>query len=1185
MKAKLRYSVNVLFTIAVVCIVLAGGTSNVAHGSVLLIASSWDRGLGPFSSDIQTPLTNAGITVRVWAQATLGWPPLDTMRAYDAVFFHGSERYTMGRGIDTLLTQYVEEGGRLIVEGTMCAQWASVYHDFYQHAYHAKWLERDVPVAGFNQSVVDAAHPIARGLPATIPTSGFMPGRAPNMTVACYGGRRIIAYQDSGGSASVIAYPRSVFISGSVHRITTQTVRDSLIIHAVQWILTDPRDVAVYGLDYELGHRSGQEIPVNVTLRHWGGQTDTGELVVEVSIDSSNWTAIDSTDYTMSSPDPSTYILHWTPGFPSKYFLRATIRPSTPDYQVDNNVRGVFVSTLQQAVHPHMFFHAGDIPGMQNRATTTQADFAQALATSVNTNLSYNPPAASQWRTVNYGTFGVMLWNDAFQAVLNHSPTYVNNAINKCMALCRYPMWDPPTVNQEIYSGLCCVAVACTFDWLYDDFTPAQRDTVQIKLKTQLERLDAMYPQLYWVYNAYHHNHHWNDISLLGIGAFALMDEEPAAAKWEQRSITSLDNRFYYYGAVTDGSWYESMNYWGSITSTLLPHLWLLRDQMNINYFDRPFVQSLANYRIYGSLPAVNVMMMENTSQPGEWWGPDEQLSLLAREYRDGHAQWLRRQVINANGGFALSDPLDFIFYDPTVAEETPTLLSRSIPDQDEYFARSDWSPDATFFHIKCGVPTGRHSWTTQYTVGGPASYPVYSHFHPDQNNFSIYYRNHYLIQTGGIQYPLAHTYNANTVLVNGHGQIGDSTTTTWTLPVAPLAMNPHLGITYGTDKLDYVMGDATTSYDPMYGVRMFNRHILFIRPNMFVILDRLKSATASTFSFVLRNPSNIFSWNTQRVLLSEGTAQLSMKVLEPQPWAATSAFNNLYFTQWGGWGLYLTNSTPDTSVRFLNVVYPADGGEATVSERVCNDNYSAIRLRDTHGWQAYAFLKYSNVDSATFDTMRTDGQMAVVAWDSARAGYDFMSVKDCQMLRFGTGLPVRFLADQPTNLEWAYQGTTLALNGRISSPTQIWAPTATVVTYNGGVLPFTRTGDYITLGTGEGVPRPPEGLTVYGVPEGVRLIWKPVTTDISDQPIQIGNYDIYRGIRIDSAYTQFATVPGNVTTYTDTETPVASPITRFYYVVARAASSPSAPAFVPPIKKVEAATLKSKAAGSGRSN
>lgn len=43
----------------------------------------------------------AGHTVRVWDQATLGLPPMDTLWAYNAVFFHGSERRATGP-IDSL---------------------------------------------------------------------------------------------------------------------------------------------------------------------------------------------------------------------------------------------------------------------------------------------------------------------------------------------------------------------------------------------------------------------------------------------------------------------------------------------------------------------------------------------------------------------------------------------------------------------------------------------------------------------------------------------------------------------------------------------------------------------------------------------------------------------------------------------------------------------------------------------------------------------------------------------------------------------------------------------------------------------------------------------------------------------------------------------------------------------------
>ncbi len=64
-------------------LLLMMGVKLASAQSVLLIASSFGKGQGPYTSVIQTPLVTAGYSVRVWEQLTLGWPPIDTLRAYN----------------------------------------------------------------------------------------------------------------------------------------------------------------------------------------------------------------------------------------------------------------------------------------------------------------------------------------------------------------------------------------------------------------------------------------------------------------------------------------------------------------------------------------------------------------------------------------------------------------------------------------------------------------------------------------------------------------------------------------------------------------------------------------------------------------------------------------------------------------------------------------------------------------------------------------------------------------------------------------------------------------------------------------------------------------------------------------------------------------------------------------------
>jgi hypothetical protein len=1138
-----------------------------AQNRVLLIASSYGKGQGPFTSTIQTPLVTAGYTVRVWTQSNMGWPPLDTMLAYDAVFFHGSER-TMAHTVDTTLTAFAEAGGRLVLEGTNLAQWSWVYWDFRKHAAHTKW--RETNVTAYTYQVIDNTHMITAGLPATFASSGYYSATPPDYAEAWFGGRRLIAYQGSANSAAVIVYPRTVFFDGSLQRITTAANRDSLIVRSIRYVLTDPQDVGVLNIDYQLGHRADEDIPVYVKLRDWGSVAAQGTLTIEVSTDSTSWNNVASTPYLLAGFGIGDFTLTWHPTSAQRYYVRAQLVPDGADAQSDDNEVGMRVTTLVEALHPKLFFTAAEIPDLQARAATTHAQIAQAIASFTNQNLNLVLLPPDQWRQVNFPQLAAIVSISALQAVLNPTPTYLGFAKNMALGLCRYPMWETGNTNQDIYSARACQALALAYDWLYHDFNPAERDTVQIKLRIQLERLNAAGAQYIWWDVALIHNHDWNCMGYLGAGAFALMEEEPEAALWEQHAITNLNQRMQMYSNVADGSWYEAMNYWGFISWTTLPHIFLLREQMGLNYFDRPFFQHLADYRINGSLPDVSAMWIVNDGQPDEWYGPQEQLALVAHEYNDTHAQWLRSQIIQREG-WALDGPFDFFWYDPNIPEAPPTALATLVPDQDTYIARSDWGPNAIFFAIKCGVPAGRQAYNSFWANNGPGRFS-FSHFTPDQNAISLWYNNHYLIESSGVQSPFQFTKNSSTVLINGHGQIGDSLKGSWIDATNHLAYNPHLEESYGATKIDYVIGDATTAYQPSDGMRRFKRHVLYIRPSMFVILDDLKSQAPATFSFMLQHPLNIWTWDSSKVTMTYNSAQMVMRVLDPTPWNASASYRNYFDTDWGGWGLRVNNSVPDTSVKFLMAFCPTTGGQPTITKLANTANLTAIRCVDASGRETVAMFRHDVQDSAAVDSISSDAEIVVVNRQVAGNVLKWFSVKAAQFVRWGTDYPLRFSSPGTTDFEWEYRADTLDTHGAMIDGIRIWAPAANLVLYDGYSVPFTRDGDYVIIHSEDRLPRPITDVTIVSSGDDVQLRWTRVNQDIFGDPIAVDGYDVYR-ILSDGSSQLCGSVPAWDSTYTDQ--PVLSGEAVFYDVRARTGSA------ISPAKQTEKpASSAAKAAG-----
>ncbi len=1118
-----------------------------AAADILLIASTFHKGTGPFTSTIQTPLVSAGHAVRVWDQLTLGWPPIDTLWDYDAVFFHGSERRATGT-IDSILTLFAQQGGRLVTEGSNIASYGGAYPEFEQHVMHADWQRAKQTV--YTHQVVVPGHPIAAGLPGTFTATGFAGGSQPDKARLAHGGTLVIQYQNQPGTVAIAAAPRQAFVCGSLQRVqTTSSVRTTLITNLVNWVLQNPDDAGIIDMGYGLGTALNQNCPVWAKVRNFANSADSGSVILQASTDSSAWTDIDTAAYTLAAFDDDSLLFTWTPPVESRYYLRMVLQPLGGDAYSDNNSAGLLVTTFDNAVHPKLFFTAAQIPTLQTQAVTTHLAMYQQLNTRVAQDLAYVPPAPSLWEDVNYSQVASIIAIGSLKAVITPTATYINHAKNNALALCRYPHWEPGIVDMDIYSGRCAFSLALAYDWLYPYWTKAQRDTIQTRLREQMQRLAAAEPRWVWWPDAYIHNHNVNCMSYLGSASYGLMEEEPEAQIWEQMAVDNLDNILALYGPVADGSWYEAMNYWGFITWTMLPHLWLLREQQNIDYFDTPFIQSMAQYRIYGSMPLPQQMPMINEAQNDEWYGPDDQLALFAREYNNTEAQWMRQRIANRMG-YSWDGPCGYFFYDPTISQTVPTDLSWVATDQDTYFGRSAWNDTtSTYVTLKCGLVGGRNAYETYWGAGAVGGWEP-SHFLPEQNSFTLAYGPDYIVQSAGLQSPQHRTFNSTTMLVNGQGQIGDSTKGTWPLPANELQMNPSLIDTFFLKHTDYVVGDATSSYPSTLGLTRYQRHMLYVRPDLLVVLDDMRSSSPATFTYIVRNPSNIFSTQGNKIFINGTWTDSDMHMLAPASRTLSNGFDYYYKTDWGGWGQRVSNATPDTSVRFVNVFYPRQPGSSDAELLFGDRNLSVLRLDDHAGFEVTAAIRHGYAGAIDVDSLWTDAQLSVTVRNPATGEFTYGAVRQGQTVDWGA--PARLLYESPTpmDVEWTVNADTLWIDGQVGDWARFYAPTTTFVWLNGQAEPYFQNGPFIEIGNLENVPNGRvNDLTIQLAVDGLLILrWTQPTFYINGVATVPDFFDVYAADTPDGVYSVIATTDGSESRW-DTYDLEGQ---KFFYVVAR---------------------------------
>lgn len=229
------------------------------------------------------------------------------------------------------------------------------------------------------------------------------------------------------------------------------------------------------------------------------------------------------------------------------------------------------------------------------------------------------------------------------------------------------------------------------------------------------------------------------------------------------------------------------------------------------------------------------------------WYGPDFFLRRLASVYRDPHAQWLADMLdeagasANGVGNFG-----NLIWYDPSLRAKSPAKLPtlHHFTDQDIVVMRSGWSGTESVFGFRCGPHAGHFALRRfRQCVGG-------GHMGADAGSFQLFGYGDWLITESG--YAKKMTATRNTILVNGVGQTGEGGEWFECSQLRRERRAPSVARVESRPRCDYVIGNVAPAYGPEAGLKRFLRHILYVKPDVWVIADELQAARPSTFELFL---------------------------------------------------------------------------------------------------------------------------------------------------------------------------------------------------------------------------------------------------------------------------------------------------------------------------------------------
>ncbi|HZQ44851.1 MAG TPA: heparinase II/III family protein [Acidobacteriaceae bacterium] len=232
------------------------------------------------------------------------------------------------------------------------------------------------------------------------------------------------------------------------------------------------------------------------------------------------------------------------------------------------------------------------------------------------------------------------------------------------------------------------------------------------------------------------------------------------------------------------------------------------------------------------------------TGLPGFAWGAATSgIPELRALYDTGTNLDLTQGVDTRNTGYVLEErmgPIDLACCSRADPSFTPPPTSRVFPIRGSAALRSGWSNDATVISLRVG--------------------PWFNHQHADEGSFQVAAFGTRLIDEAGYanyytdpRYPDYFTQAAghNTLLVDGNAFSQTAIASRYW----PGFATPHFTSQVLADGIDYLAADLTPAYDGV--LKHYEREFIFLKPNVLIVRDRVRSSEPHVFSFLLHSPAD----------------------------------------------------------------------------------------------------------------------------------------------------------------------------------------------------------------------------------------------------------------------------------------------------------------------------------------
>jgi len=402
------------------------------------------------------------------------------------------------------------------------------------------------------------------------------------------------------------------------------------------------------------------------------------------------------------------------------------------------------------------------------------------------------------------------------------------------------------------------------YDWLYQALNDDEKKLVfQMCEHRAWQTYRRLVRQTYLTTPGDSHNGRM--IAYLSDMAIALAGESEGAKTWLEYSLKAMTT-FYPHWAGHEGGWAEGTPYGLWYNGFYIPAFECLKQTTGFDLWQRPFFKNVRHFFFYCTSVRGEIRPFGDSAENG---GPGSRggsgyADLMwhhAHRFNDPYVGWWVNQIQGWSGGSGRTS----LLFDDEVPSKAPVDIAQS-----RMFRGVGWAglhsdladvDNDTFFLFKS------------------SPYGSVSHSHADQNCFAIMKGGKALaIPSGyyGPSYGMAHhgewtrsTKANNGVLVNGEGQL-----------IRSARANGHLVDFEDRKGLTYVCGNAAAAY--IGKLDRFDRHVLFLRPGLILMLDDLSAPEDATFQWML-HAFDEMTLDEGRVVSRRENKVLDVRLSSPQ--------------------------------------------------------------------------------------------------------------------------------------------------------------------------------------------------------------------------------------------------------------------------------------------------------------